>query len=572
MRYLATFSGVFFLIIVTMQAISAQSTYMPLQNAESYHTLDRIAIKNDSLHNYFASTQKPYTRLQAVLAAETMNDHLNARYRAADRQNQFYIFKDNNEWADWGLVESKKPWFKRFYKYQPDFFYAKSYTDYLVKLNPLLHFEIGKDLNYEGLRMVNKRGLALRGMVGNQTGFETQITETQAIFPDYLHQKINNERAIPGEGRFKFYQSRVGGDNLFAPGVDYLSAAGSIAWKPLDRVHLQFGHGKNFIGNGIRSLFLSDEAAPYLFFRINTDFWRIHYQNLFMELTGQFNPYPDGLTPKKYAALHHLSLNLGKRANIGLFEGVVFGRTHGFELQYLNPIIFYRSVEYHLGSPDNVMLGADFTFNFLRHGQFYTQIFIDEFSFDQLNTGWWGNKHGIQAGLKWINIAGITNFDGQVEYNRVRPYTYTHNSVEGNYTHYNQPLAHPLGANFAEWLLQLQYKPTKKWTIAAQWQYYKQGIDNVTDSTNVGSNIFLPNSLVPVNNPYNNKLLQGTLTRVMNTQLTITYMPRHNWFFDVVYQTRQYNYPKNQLILVKPATSYLAVAMRLNVFRRHWSV
>ena len=46
------------------------------------------------------------------------------------------------------------------------------------------------------------------------------------------------------------------------------------------------------------------------------------------------------------------------RINIGLFESIVFSRPNHFELQYLNPVIFYRTVEQMVGSPDNAMIGA----------------------------------------------------------------------------------------------------------------------------------------------------------------------------------------------------------------------
>jgi hypothetical protein len=55
-----------------------------------------------------------------------------------------------------------------------------------------------------------------------------------------------------------------------------------------------------------------------------------------------------------------LSINATKWLNIGLFEGVIFGRKDHFEFQYLNPIIFYRHIEGAIGSPDNALAGLDF--------------------------------------------------------------------------------------------------------------------------------------------------------------------------------------------------------------------
>ena len=78
-----------------------------------------------------------------------------------------------------------------------------------------------------------------------------------------------------------------------------------------------------------------------------------------------------------------------------------------------------------------------------------------------------------------------------MEHNRVRPFTYSHRDSVANYTHYNQPLAHPLGANFNETIGILRYQPAPKWTLLAKAMYWKQGLD--TGGRSFGSNIFLPN-------------------------------------------------------------------------------
>ena len=55
-----------------------------------------------------------------------------------------------------------------------------------------------------------------------------------------------------------------------------------------------------------------------------------------------------------------------------------------------------------------------------------------------------------KLGGKYFDAFTVKNLDLQGEMNMVRPYTYTHYDSTANYTHYNQPLAHPLGAGFAE--------------------------------------------------------------------------------------------------------------------------
>ena len=67
-------------------------------------------------------------------------------------------------------------------------------------------------------------------------------------------------------------------------------------------------------------------------------------------------------------------------------------------------------------------------------------------------------KTGFQLGYKAFDFFYIPRLTMQMEYNFVRPYTYAHHNPQQNYGHYNQPLAHPLGANFSELLLMTNYK------------------------------------------------------------------------------------------------------------------
>lgn len=560
-----------FLLPMLLCSLSAQaqSTFIPL-NDNAYHTLDRIEIKSDTLSSYIHSSVKPYVRLDAVLQAESADEANNAKFAKTDRQFQYLIYKDNNEWSDFGLVESKKPVLKHFYRYKTDFLRIKDYSDFFLSVNPVLYLNLGKDSEGDGIRYLNIRGLELRGMISEKLGFYTYLGENQASYANYVQQSIAQNAAVPGEGRFKEFSSTVG-DSLFAPGVDFFTARGYITFQPIERIRIQLGHDKNFIGNGIRSMLLSDAGNNYFFLKLNTQVWRFNYQNLFMQLTGQFPmSSADTLLPKKFAAMHHLSFNATKWLNIGLFEGIVFDRPDNqFELAYLNPLIFYRAIEHEIGSPDNVILGLDYKANFARHFSLYGQLAIDEFKFSEIidNTGWWANKIGMQAGIKYIDVAGVSNLDAQVEYNTARPYTYTHNKVGGNYTHYNQALAHPLGANFREVLGVLQYRTFKQMQLKLTLMYAQQGIDhpdNVGDVSNWGGNIFLDNDTHVQD--YGNSLLQGTQANTLVADFAFSQMWKHNLFFDLGYTYRQQSLAGDDA----QASHFFSAGMRLNIARKQW--
>jgi hypothetical protein len=333
-------------------------------------------------------------------------------------------------------------------------------------------------------------------------------------------------------------------------------------------ITIQFGHDKNFLGNGIRSLVLSEFSEDYLFLKLQTQVWKIQYQNLFMDLTGDFLRGGDQLLPKKYAAVHHLSINATKWLNVGAFESVVFHRNDGFELQYLNPIIFYRSIEQLLGSPDNTQLGFDYRANFLHHFSYYGQVMLDDYNFgaSKGQKGYWGNKYGIQQGIKYVDAFTVNNLDLQLEWNYVRPYTYTHNDSIANYSNYNQPLAHPLGANFSEFIGVIRYQPIFPLTIETEFLFAMQGRD--TSNSNWGGNIFIPTTENDIESIYGNKVAQGVKNQLTNFQLSVSYMIKHNLFADAVCIYRK---TSSDFTAFNSSSTIFQVGVRMNIAKKSFA-
>jgi hypothetical protein len=301
-------------------------------------------------------------------------------------------------------------------------------------------------------------------------------------------------------------------------------------------IGVQFGHGRHFIGDGHRSLLLSDFSNNYFYLKLNTRIWKINYQNIFAELTQDHANIANDVFKKKYMATHYLSVNVLKNLNVGLFESVIFARDNAFEVQYLNPLILYRTVEQMLGSPDNVIMGMNWRWDFLNRFSLYGQVLLDEFVFSKVfarkgdpEAGWWANKQGIQAGLKYIDVAGVKGLDLQMEFNTVRPYTYSFRDSTANYTHYNQPLAHQMGANFREFIGILRYQPIKGLHLRGQLNFSTYGLDTL--GSNWGGNIHLP--YTTYEREYGNVTSQGVKTSLLFGQFTASYMVFHNFFVDL---------------------------------------
>ncbi|MGG9970369.1 hypothetical protein ACQ33O_01140 [Ferruginibacter sp. SUN002] len=536
---------------------TAQSTYLPEGN-KIYHFMDRMEIKNQVNTELNFSTIKPYSRKSIVEQAAFINNGKTPKSKV-DIYNLNSIYMNNSEWytGDKASFLSKTPVLDNFYKTKANLYEVDNKNFYL-SVNPVIGFQFGKEQNNDEKLFVSTRGVTLRGLIGKKIGFSSTITDNQERGPSFFKEKVTTLRAVPGNGFYKPFKTT---------GYDYFDGRGYFTVNAAKYVDIQFGYDKNFIGDGYRSLFLSDWGNSNLFLKLNTKIWKLNYQNLFMELMPQFKSITgDQLLDRKYAAMHHLSVNVSKSITLGLFEGIIFGRKNHFDFQYLNPIIFLRHIEGTIGSPDNALAGFNFKANALNRFQFYGQFLLDEFKLSKIKEGkgWWANKWGLQLGAKYIDAFGISNLDVQIETNRVRPYTYSHTDSISNYTHYNQPLAHPLGANFQEFIGIIKYQPAPKWYITARAIYYNQGLDST--GYNAGVNIFRSNSETDrynIDEGYD--VAGGKKVNCLNAIAQVSYEFKENLFFDITFQYRKY-----KLDNLSTNNSVISAGVRLNIFKREY--
>lgn len=530
---------------------SAQSTYLPQANKHSQF-IDRLEIKLQTNNDLNLNAIKPFNRKLVTGVAESADSMV--VLSKVDEYNRQSLLMNNSEWVkgDKSLFNSKKSPWNTLYKTKANFFEVDE-KDFFLAINPVFQFQqsIEKD---NGQRLfLNTRGVTVRGLIANRLGFYTYLAENLERAPLFVQDRTLQYRAIPGAGRFNIYKNT---------GWDYSDARGGITFKAAKYLDFQFAYDRNFIGNGYRSLFLSDFGNNYLFLEVDTRIWKIDYTNIFIELNPQFPKSirdQDLLLHKKYAAMHHLSFNATKWLRLGLFEAVVFGRKNDFDFMYLNPIIFLRTAEKQNNSPDNGFVGFDFKANVAKRAQFYGQLIFDEFLLKELKAGngWWGNKFGVQLGAKYIDAFKVNNLDLQAELNFVRPFTYSHYDSSANYSHYNQPLAHPYGANFIEAIGIIKYQPIPKLTTSARLIYWKQGVD--TGTSNYGSNIF--KLYTTRSGDYGFKLPSGVLVNGLNAQLLASYELKENLFLDGSLLIRK---------LENINTSVLTLGLRMNMFRREY--
>ena len=440
-----------------------------------------------------------------------------------------YVYSEVTKYIDLDgrknkLIKPKSTWFGK--KLLNEHMAFVKGNDFWFTVDPGVDLQVGKD-SEDISTFNNTRAIHINGGIGKKFNFSTSFYESQGRFADYVNRYAEsirpdggNPAIIPGRGIAKEFNSDA---------YDYPVAEAYLSYTPNKTFNFQFGNGKNFIGDGYRSLFLSDVASPYPFFKINTNFWKIKYTNLWMwmqdvrpELTV------DGAYRQKFMAIHYLSWNATKKLNIGLFETVIWEDTNdrGFDVNYLNPLIFYTAAEFSTGSrAGNTLLGLSLKYKLKNNLSLYSQLILDDFRAAEItgSDGWWANKYGIQLGVKYHNAFNIENLYLQAEYNAVRPYTYSHDELNLNYGHNNQPLAHLWGSNFKETIGIARYAKDR-WFANSKIIIGEKGFDfeNGTDTFSYGGNVFADNDNRATD--YGNEIGQGNTATIFIGDLQVGYL------------------------------------------------
>ena len=518
----------------------AQTRYIG-KSQELQEQIDRLeALQNHNIP-YWMGAIKPFTS-NSIMPLLTSLDTI---YQHADAIDKFGIEKIVNAYLFVPLKfsQTKRSFLKALYKDPYNGFIYSEPNIIQLAINPLLNFQVGTEQNNQ------------TGVLVNKIAFYASFCDNQENPLSYIGKRINQQQAVPG---VDYYLNRS--QNQY----DYLSAQTYIQFPLVKKyIQAQIGYGKQFWGYGQRSLFLSDYGASAPYLHLHSQFKKFSYDNLFMELTPQYMRGGDKVLDHKYASFHHLSMHVHPKLEVGIFESVVFGRPNHYEWSYFNPLILLRQAERSQGSPDNALMGFDFKWKAPKHFQVYGQLLLDEFNLKEMthSNGWWGNKYGFQLGIKAYNLFKIPHLDAQLEYNQVRPFTYARDSVS-NYTHYNQALAHPLGAGFRECIGIVRYQWHKKWSCSIQQVMYTKGVD--TGINNFGNNIFSAYSTRVQD--YGFQTISGIKSKGAYTNFHIAYECLPNLYLEAGFIQRTLSYQALQLPEEKTSAIYSGI--RWNMARR----
>jgi hypothetical protein len=432
------------LILFSVRISWSQAVYLPY----SYQFDQKFNSSIYSLDNSFHTSLKPFL----------IDSIIRPRYDELMRQ---------------GVDSSLKSWANR--KLFNEHLFDEKTSEYTFYGDYLPDLQLGRDFAGKTNTYLNTRGYQFGGTVGTKFFFYTSGYENQGEFPTYLNNYINKIDFVPGQA---YDHSRGVG----AKDWSYVTAI--LSYTPIKQLNITLGEDKTFIGDGYRSLLLSDFAANYPLLRLTANLGKVQYMMMWAYLEDAYATQFDvfGNNRRKWAAFHYLDWNISNRVSLGFFNAIITeeadnnGNFHGFDVNYINPVLFSSSLG-PSSQPDNALVGFTGKYKIFDKTVIYGQLLLDRFNasdfFSGNNTD---NTNGVQLGIRGADLFKVSKLNYLFEFNTVKPYTYSSNQLITNYTEYSQSLGDPLGANFREFIGILNYS-AGRFDFMGQLNYAKYGLD-----------------------------------------------------------------------------------------------
>lgn len=392
------------------------------------------------------------------------------------------------------------------------------YADLLPNLEGEINLSGSKNSGLTAL------GLQFGGTVSNKLSYYGSVSENSETFPSYLSTHIQQTGVIPGQA-----VANSNGNNSYY--WTYVTAG--VSYTPNKYLNITAGRDKHFIGDGYRSLLLSDFASPYLFFRVTATLGSLRYTAMWTHMNDPASVSQYGINRTKFGVFHYFDWTVSNRVSIGLFENIIGlytddnGAKRPFDFYYLNPLIILKPINNSSADPDKSLLGILAKCKLSSNATIYGQFALNEFQSKDLfpNDGSYVNKYAYQVGMRGNNLFNVKGLNYLVETNNVRPFTYSARASIENYSNNGDPLAHPWGSNFREVVGLLNYQHNR-WTFSFEADYGKYGLDS--NKLNYGSNIF--NIYTTYAKLYGNNIGQGLGTTMIYLEGRVAYIlnPKYN--------------------------------------------
>lgn len=394
-------------------------------------------------------------------------DHLFAN-KTSNPYNEGSFFPVNESKYD--LITAINDSSKQYYKFTNVLF--KKYLvevkgkDFYIKLSPAIDFSIGRDLSDTISRTLfqNSKGIHVEGTLFKNFSFSTSLYENQGRYANYETAYYSSLGELyPGDSTYGRQNAVIPGGGRTKPfkgdGFDYAYAIGYFVYAPFKFLSVTAGNNSQFVGDGHRSLLLSDNSYSAPYFRIDWDihpkfsfsYMRSRHMNLMRRpATGSVESYYEA----KGYSVNYFTYKPTKKIAISLFESGEWNRGDSITSKHSHPM-FYNPIPFLSGlvlkDKNEVvsLLGLNVGYQVGKLHRLYAQVAMNDYN---------AKKLGFQVGYRGYNYFGLKDFMLQVEYNYTASNLYQSSNPRLNTAHFNLPLAHVKGNGFQEIMLRSNYE------------------------------------------------------------------------------------------------------------------
>jgi hypothetical protein len=325
-----------------------------------------------------------------------------------------------------------------------------------IIMDPVLDFRGNYDTYKKDFSYLNTRGAVIYGKLISRIYFNTAFYENQGKFPSHIDDFYKTFGTIPGYGRIKLDSKGV---------YDFSNSYGSVSFKAIDNnmgienLNFTIGYDRMFIGDGYRSMLLSDFSAPQVYFKSNLHIGKFEYNNIvskavnpnYKRIMGPDTYFNENAEYNSKLVLYNtFTYKINEKWHLTLFDAILLPSSLNFgqTLIYVVTPYVHDFGELLKKNTPNVISGFNGSYRNKDIGIFYLQLAVDQIKFDNFElTG------AAQLGYKNFDLADIKNLYFQAEYNMASVFMYSNPNNELHYGNQNQSLAHPAGNNFDEFIL-----------------------------------------------------------------------------------------------------------------------
>ncbi len=270
-----------------------------------------------------------------------------------------------------------------------------------------------------------------------------------------------------------------------------------------DAVDLELGRERLLWGIGyINRMVLSDNPPLFDFLKFHFSYKSLRYDFLHAWLVQPFETInTDTVTFRqkgsKYLAISRLGITPIPDLELGISQMIIYAN-RPFEAAYLNPFLFWESAQRSLGDLDNSFLSVDARYKITNGLEASASMIWDDILFSVLFKGEFdrvNNRSTWKTGLILTNPILPPDLDLRVEYQQIRPFTFSHPGIGEalTYTNNSYLLGTDIQPNSTVLSTECNYLLNGNTNIKFKFSHIKHG-KNIYDEDgnlikNVGGNI-----------------------------------------------------------------------------------